>query len=192
MHKVSTFLVDALHTSEIVFRCPMECNMSSLGNAWSCTISLRLEYDNGGRALSKGPSVVSFGPQILDRDEFEISLRRAQAAVLNPHIAPQDFLGKSAQDIKDMAQIDSKTLKFSKNTVCVNITDPEATDISFADLPGKLRFFLFDLFLTTALVSGLIQNDTPEIVDLVRSLVVSYIERPEMIILVTIPMSGKC
>lgn len=170
----------------------MECNMSSSGNAWSCTISLRLEYDGRGSPLSTGPRVISFGPQIVDKDQFEISLRRAQAAILNPHILQDTFLGKSEQEIKEMAQADPKTLKFSKNTVCVNITDPEATDISFADLPGKLRILYLFTPLMNVFFSGLIQNDEPEIVRLVHSLVTSYIERPEMIILVVVPMSGKC
>lgn len=97
-----------------------------------------MEYDSRGNPLSTGPSVVPFGPRIVDRTQFEIFLRRAQAAILNPHIPQESFLGKSAREIKEMAQTDPKTLKFSKNIVCVNITDPEATDISFVDLPGKL------------------------------------------------------
>jgi len=55
----------------------------------------------------------------------------------------------------------------------VDISDPEATDLSFADLPG------------------LIHNETQDKIDLVRSLVEEYIARPNTLILVTIPMSDN-
>ena len=108
--------------------------MSSSANAWACSISLRFEYDGRGLPLPS-PRKHVFVPVLANRNQFEIYLRRAQAAILNPDIPPQAFLQKTAQELKDMPQSDS-SLKFSKNIVRVDIWDPEATDLSFADLPG--------------------------------------------------------
>jgi hypothetical protein len=108
--------------------------MSSSANAWTCSISLRFEYDGRGLPLSS-PRIHAFVPVLTNKNQFEISLRRAQAAILNPDIPHDAFLQKTAQELKDIPQSDS-TLKFSKNIVRVDISDPEATDLSFADLPG--------------------------------------------------------
>jgi thymidylate synthase ThyX len=55
--------------------------------------------------------------------------------------------------------------------VCVSIEDPDATDLSFYDLPG------------------LIQNEEAETVALVKSLAEHYTKKENTIILTTIPMS---
>jgi vacuolar protein sorting-associated protein 1 len=112
----------------------MECTMSSSANAWGCSISLRFEYDGRGLPLSS-PRIHPFVPLLTNKNQFELSLRRAQAAILNPDIPHDAFLQKTAQELKDIPQSDS-SLKFSKNIVRVDISDPEATDLSFADLPG--------------------------------------------------------
>jgi len=109
--------------------------MSSSANAWACSISLRFEYDGRGLPLSS-PRIYVFVPVLTNKNQFEISLRRAQAAILNPDIPHDAFLQKTAQELKDIPQSDS-SLKFSKNIVRVDISDPEATDLSFADLPTK-------------------------------------------------------
>ena len=111
--------------------------MSSAADAWSCVISLRFEYDNRGMALPT-PRTHEFGPILSDKNQFEISLRRAQAAILNPHLPHDKFLRMTAQDLQNYIQSES-SLKFSKNTVCVDISDPEATDLMFADLPGMSK-----------------------------------------------------
>ncbi|KAG1761981.1 P-loop containing nucleoside triphosphate hydrolase protein [Suillus occidentalis] len=147
-------------------RCPMECNMSSHATSWSCTITLRIGFDSNGLDLQK-PLNVPFGRTITDRSEFEVWLRRAQAAILNPNVPSATFHAKTAEELKNI----KNTLKFSRNVVCVSIEDPDATDLSFYDLPG------------------LIQNEEAEIVDLVKSLAEHYIEKENTIILTTIPMS---
>ncbi|KAG2113719.1 P-loop containing nucleoside triphosphate hydrolase protein [Suillus discolor] len=147
-------------------RCPMECNMSSHAKSWSCTITLRIGFDSNGLDLQK-PTNVRFGPTITDRSEFEVWLRRAQAAILNPNVASSTFHAKTVEELKNI----KNTLKFSRNVVCVSIEDPDATDLSFYDLPG------------------LIQNEEPEAVALVKNLAEHYIEKKNTIILTTIPMS---
>jgi GTPase SAR1 family protein len=149
-------------------RCPTECTMSSSATAWSCKIKLRFDYDSSGHS-SLQQKEISFGSTITDRNDVEIWLRRAQAAILNPDLAPERFHTMSIQELRNLPSTNS--LKFSRNAVSIFIEDPSATDLSFVDLPG------------------LIQNEDEEVVDLVRQLTESYISRPNTIILTTIPMS---
>ncbi|KAG6379656.1 P-loop containing nucleoside triphosphate hydrolase protein [Boletus reticuloceps] len=149
-------------------RCPMECTMSSSATTWSCRIKLRFDYDSSGRS-SQQQKEISFGPTITDKNEVDIWLRRAQAAILNPNNPPESFHRKSIQELRNLTATNS--LKFSRNVVSVFIEDPGATDLSFVDLPG------------------LIQNEDEEVVELVRQLTEGYISRPNTIILTTIPMS---
>lgn len=110
--------------------------MSSHASSWSCTITLRIGFDRNGLDLQKKPTNVPFGPTITDKDEFEVWLRRAQAAVLNPDAPSSTFHTKTIEELRNMRN----TLKFSRNVVCVSIEDPDATDLSFYDLPGKYMF----------------------------------------------------
>ncbi|KAG2078691.1 hypothetical protein BDR04DRAFT_1087206 [Suillus decipiens] len=147
-------------------RCPMECTMSSHATSWSCTITLRMGFDNNGRDLQK-TITVPFGRTITDRNEVEVWLRRAQSAILNPNVPSSAFHTKTIEELRST----KNTLKFSRNVVCVSIEDPDATDLSFYDLPG------------------LIQNEEAETVALVKSLAEHYTKKENTIILTTIPMS---
>ncbi|KAG1812617.1 P-loop containing nucleoside triphosphate hydrolase protein [Suillus subaureus] len=115
-------------------RCPMECNMSSHATSWSCTITLRFGFDSNGLDLQK-PTNVQFGRTITDRSEFEVWLRRAQAAILNPNVPSSTFHTKTIEELRNI----KNTLKFSRNVVCVSIEDPDATDLSFYDLPDDME-----------------------------------------------------
>ncbi|KIL59206.1 hypothetical protein M378DRAFT_111256 [Amanita muscaria Koide BX008] len=150
-------------------RCPMELSMTQ-DNTWSCKISLRLEYDANG---DRYPSLQSeqFGPTLTDKAEVEIWLRRAQAAILSPHLTSSQFYDKSREDLADMRDTDSRVHPFSKNMIHIDVKDPEVTGLLFVDLPG------------------LIQNsDTPGLIDLVKDLVVSNIAGDNTLILIAIPM----
>ncbi|KAG2064867.1 hypothetical protein BDR04DRAFT_1130602 [Suillus decipiens] len=147
-------------------RCPMECTMSSHATSWSCTITLRMGFDSNGRDLQK-TTTVPFGRTITDRNEVEVWLRRAQSAILNPNVPSSSFHTKTIEELRST----KNTLKFSRNVVCVSIEDPDATDLSFYDLPG------------------LIQNEEAETVALVKSLAEHYTKKENTIILTTIPMS---
>ncbi|KAH7921346.1 hypothetical protein BV22DRAFT_1107246 [Leucogyrophana mollusca] len=149
-------------------RCPMECTMSSDASSWSCKISLHQNYDAENRRLDS-PTDNPFGTLLTDKRQVDIWLRRAQAAILNPFTPPGTFYTKSYEELR--AFNSSGTLKFSRNVIHVDIKDPEATDLSFFDLPG------------------LIQNEDEDTIDIVRSLTESYIQRKNAIILTTIPMS---
>ncbi|KAG1792765.1 P-loop containing nucleoside triphosphate hydrolase protein [Suillus plorans] len=147
-------------------RCPMECTMSSHATSWSCSITLRMSFDSNGKDMAK-TITVPFGRTITDRNEVEVWLRRAQSAILNPNLPSSSFHTKTIEELRSA----KNTLKFSRNVVCVSIEDPDATDLSFYDLPG------------------LIQNEEAETVALVKGLVEHYTQKKNTIILTTIPMS---
>lgn len=147
-------------------RCPMECTMSSHATSWSCSITLRSGFDKDGRDLPR-TTTVPFGGPITDKNEVEVWLRRAQSAILNPNLPSANFHTKTIEELRNTRN----TLKFSRNVVCVSIEDPDATDLSFYDLPG------------------LIQNEEAETVALVKTLAEHYTKKENTIILTTIPMS---
>lgn len=60
-------------------------------------------------------------------------LRRAQTAVLNPGTDAQEFVTMSAKELKHLGR---NQLQFSRNTVCIDLSGPELTDLAFIDLPG--------------------------------------------------------
>lgn len=102
--------------------------MRSTTGVWSCSISLQID-DDGRR------TVLPFGSKIYTRSEVEIWIRRAQAAVLSPHRSETDFLKKSEHELK--TEVDPERLQFSKNSVRVDIMDPESPNLDFVDLPGE-------------------------------------------------------
>ena len=111
----------------------MECTMSSNATTWSCTIKLRFDYDSSGNTATQQRET-AFGSTITDKSEVDIWLRRAQAAILNPNIPPENFHRKSIQELRNATP--TNALKFSRNVVSIFIEDPSATDLSFVDLPG--------------------------------------------------------
>lgn len=58
---------------------------------WSCQISLRREYDDETQE-SIQHAETKFGTLILDPNEVESALRRAQLSILNPSINSNDFV----------------------------------------------------------------------------------------------------
>lgn len=84
-------------------------------------------------SLGQKPTTVPFGRTITDKSEVEIWLRRAQTAILNPNIPSSIFHTKTIEELRNT----KNALKFSCNVVCVLIKDPDATDLSFYDLPGE-------------------------------------------------------
>ncbi|KAM6493629.1 P-loop containing nucleoside triphosphate hydrolase protein [Amanita muscaria] len=151
-------------------RCPMEIFMSQ-AEKWSCTISLRLQFDSNGNPY---PTLLSepFGPPLTEKQDVEIWLRRAQAAILSPHVDANHFHNMSKSDLDILRETDSLMQAFSKNTIYVDVKDPEVTNLSFIDLPGLIQ-----------------HSETPSLIDLVKDLVVSNIKGDNTLILIAIPMS---
>ncbi|KAI0698693.1 P-loop containing nucleoside triphosphate hydrolase protein [Earliella scabrosa] len=148
-------------------RCPMECRLAHSSGEWSCQIKIRWEYDEGKDQRLEEVEEIEFGPLLTDKQEVEPMLRRAQAAVLRPGVDSSKFVNMTDADLQSK---DKKSLRFSRNVVCVELTGPDLADLSFVDLPG------------------IVQNADAEIVNLIEDLVNSYI-KGNSLILVTMPMS---
>ncbi|KAF9022803.1 hypothetical protein BDZ89DRAFT_1018629 [Hymenopellis radicata] len=149
-------------------RCPMECTMSSDASTWSCTINLRIEFGSDGQQIETLNPIVPFAT-VTNKDDVEIYLRGAQAAILSPQPATF-FPKKTAAELKALAA-DDGVLPFSRNTIEVEVKSPDLTDLVFVDL------------------LGLIHNADDEEVELIKDLVKDKIKNDKTIILVTIPMS---
>lgn len=109
--------------------------MTSGAESWSCEITLRILYDRSGNSLGTS-TLETFGPPITDKNTVETWLRRAQAAILCPHIPTEQFLTKTEAELRRLTKTDKEMLSFSKNVVHVDVKDPELADLSFVDLPG--------------------------------------------------------
>ncbi|KAI0002252.1 P-loop containing nucleoside triphosphate hydrolase protein [Russula compacta] len=143
-------------------RCPIECRLTHGDEQWECRVFLRR---SGGRS-SFGQSKEPFGDPITDKDFVEDLVLRAQLAILNPSIPAESFLDRNAN-------LSAPTeLSFSPDIVCLEITGPEYSDISFVDLPGLIR---------TVGTSGDRAN-----IQLIENLATRYISKENCIILVTI------
>jgi hypothetical protein len=93
-------------------------------------------------------------------------VERAQLAILNPSL-PAETVLDTGVDLRASAE-----LSFSPGIVCLEITGPDYTDISFVDLPGLIR---------NVGTSGNRDN-----IQLIEDLAVNYISKPNCIILMTI------
>lgn len=93
-------------------------------------VLLRNEKDVKGNKL---PEIREdkFGPAIFDKSSLEQMLRRAQLAILNPSLPTKQF-----ETVDTDGLIDLTELQFSPNVVCVDISGPGVTNLSFIDLPG--------------------------------------------------------
>ena len=114
----------------------MECRLSESSKEWSCQVSIRWEFNGDGTRLDTVQEV-PFGPPLTNKEHVEITLRRAQAAVLNPARPQSDYLH---MDINiDTLQSDNENhqLKFSSNAVCLDLQGPEFTELAFIDLSGQ-------------------------------------------------------
>ncbi|KZO95020.1 hypothetical protein CALVIDRAFT_483385 [Calocera viscosa TUFC12733] len=148
-------------------RCPTEVRLRSSTEPWKCAISLRYEYDDAGNETG-GSILVSFGEDIHDPSQVEIMLRRAQIAVLNDEYNPRIYLDVDPAQM----EVPDTQRQFSKNVVCIEVSGPLLTDLTFVDLPGIIQHHPTD----------------PDLVDLIKSMVREYISDPSALILCTITM----
>ncbi|KIJ53719.1 hypothetical protein M422DRAFT_222407 [Sphaerobolus stellatus SS14] len=145
-------------------RCPTECRLIYSTDSWQCTVSLRFSVDQFSRAYDP-VRVIQFGAIMKNPRDVEERLRRAQRAILNPVVDPQQFLDGSYTN-------PNNKMNFSTNCVCVEIKGPNVTDLSFCDLPG--------------LIASVSDGGRDEDVEEVKELVSSYIRKESCIILITI------
>ncbi|KAG8946753.1 hypothetical protein FRC04_011409 [Tulasnella sp. 424] len=156
-------------------RCPMECRLTqSSGEPWKCQVSLRIEHnDETGKRLSEIREK-KFGSLITDPSLLEDVLRRAQLAILNPTVDHGKFVDFDVSRIGTDPPLGSpKQLQFSKNVVCLDLSGPEVTDLSFIDLPG--------------IISNVAHGEDRGNIDLVRNLVMEHIQG-NCLILLTLTM----
>jgi hypothetical protein len=99
------------------------------GDKWICHVFLR-RYSSSGGANSSELSKERFGDDITDSDLVKDRVERAQLAILNPSSPAETFLDANA-DLSIQSE-----LSFSNSIVCLEITGPDYSDISFVDLPG--------------------------------------------------------
>ncbi|KAL4066183.1 P-loop containing nucleoside triphosphate hydrolase protein [Scleroderma citrinum] len=143
-------------------RCPTECKLTRSDTPWSCVVKLHFHTDIRGEAIP--PRIESFGDAMSDKSEVEERIRRAQRAILNPSTNPDIFLGG--------ATVQDDGTSFSRNYISLEISGRELEDLSFVDLPG--------------LIASVGQHGKVDDIELVRKLVVSYIERESCVILLTV------
>ncbi|SMY19728.1 unnamed protein product [Zymoseptoria tritici ST99CH_1A5] len=72
---------------------------------------------------------------IFDKTDLDVTLRRAQLALLNPHQDPGSFVNL------DVAKIPGHAFKigFSPNVISLEIAAPNLPELSFFDLPGAIN-----------------------------------------------------
>ncbi|KAJ4473675.1 P-loop containing nucleoside triphosphate hydrolase protein [Lentinula aciculospora] len=160
--------------SGICTRCPVELSMNSFVGSWKCSISFRIKFDTMGNEQGNStPIEFCTLSSNDDRANVDLWLRRAQASILCRDRPISDFQNMSLVELKRLKPGQGTMLAFSKNVIEVSLEDPEATDLTFIDLPG------------------LIQNATESEINVAQDLVKDNIQGTETIILVTIPMSDE-
>lgn len=164
----------------------MECRLQTAGT-WSCQVSLRF----GQNSESPGQREIPFGPPISDKSLIADVLRRAQRAVLLPHVPTAHFLSSSGVNTDSYVAPD-----FTDNCVCVHVRGPDVPDLYFYDLPGKRN--LSATFLSAQLrvnapgiIADVAHDNGAQAVNLVRNLVEDYVSRPNCIILLVVSCESK-
>lgn len=130
------------------YRCPFQITTTAskaYDAKWSCRITLvrKYAYDptfKAGRDISKynrwpeqsDLDVCDF-KTVYNMDELEDILRRAQLAILNPHVNPL-FYATAKIDLEQKTFVG-----FSPNTISLQITGPGLPELSFFDLPGAIN-----------------------------------------------------
>ncbi|KAE9399931.1 P-loop containing nucleoside triphosphate hydrolase protein [Gymnopus androsaceus JB14] len=188
--EIVEFVLDLLE----LHRCPVDLSMSSFVDEWSCTISLRIEYDESGQQQGNSTSIpfctlssngkTCFSTRLIrtnayarsvipEKSSVDLWLRRAQASILCRYRPISDFQNMTLEELRRLKPGDGFMLSFSMNVIHVHLEDPEATDLTFVDLPG------------------LIQNASESEIGLAQGLVKKNIEGDKTLILITIPMSDE-
>ena len=167
----------------------MECRLEYSTSRWSCRVFLRIERDALGNPLDRVDER-DFGPLLTDKSAVEPLLRRAQRAILRPTLDHKLFLRD-----RDLTITEAPPQSFSHNCVCMRIRGPDVPDLYFYDLPGadfESNPSAGKLILSA---KGVIANvrDGGDIkdIELVKSLVQSYITKPSCLILLTVSCESK-
>ena len=173
----------------------MEINLTETGIAgegWECKVSLFIKYTYGGAWSSPGyipdntkpeggTDERSLGPWVAqepenfpfalikNKDNVSPILRLAQLATLNPSQPYQSYL-PGVVDPGTAIQVE-----FSPNVIRLDISGPALPNMSFYDLPG--------------IISVYESVDDQYLVELVKNLVMGYIQDENCINILTLPMT---
>ena len=103
--------------------------MSPSSSLWQAIVSIRRIVDSDGNRLDR-PTLTPFGSPIEDRAAVQMRIRQAQQALLNPDTETGTFLTPGGA---------SKTsaLRFTRNSIVVEIKGHGVDDLAFVDLPGR-------------------------------------------------------
>ena len=186
-------------------RCPVHIRLSAspAGDPWKCKVSLQQDYDYDGAHLHVTRDH-PFGPwkekgmnqrhtkefqSLLDPSKIEETLRWAQIATLNPNYehtlyrpGTGDIWRRHHSHVDAAADVTSDgppiqyQAFFSPNTVALDISAPDLTDLSFYDLPG--------VFTSARL------DEDQYLVNVVENLAAKYIAHKQAIILWAVPMNA--
>ncbi|CAG8691555.1 9646_t:CDS:2, partial [Scutellospora calospora] len=151
-------------------RCVMELRLIEHPKNWACQVSLRKEYDENGKRISR-PIETKFGDTIDDPDMVELMARRAQKALLNPADNSNDYLDWDFGNQSYDEDSQSNFLKFTKNIVCIEIKGSEVPNLSLIDLPGIIQH---------------VDGADRKFIGLIEELVRGYIKNDKSIIIATI------
>ncbi len=150
-------------------------------------MSLRFIKDANGQLLGTARNE-QFGEVIYNKAEVEERIRRAQRAILNTNRRFTEFLEGDDEDLSE------NHLSFSMNCVSLQISGPGVADLSFCDLPGTFGSS-FGVASTHTRLIGLIASvgstGNKDDINLVKSLVESYISKPSCLILLTVACESK-
>ncbi|KAI6107743.1 P-loop containing nucleoside triphosphate hydrolase protein [Pisolithus croceorrhizus] len=145
-------------------RCPTECKLTQANTPWTCIVKLHFITDERGSPIKA--TVLTFGDAITNKVQVEDRIRQAQRAILNPNIDYKKFL--EGYEVPSGAN----EMSFSRNYVSLEISGRGLADLSFVDLPG--------------LIASVGHAGNASDIDLVKNLVISYIEKPSCLILLTV------
>lgn len=98
-------------------------------------------------------------------------IRRAQYAVLNPEVAPEDFI----ECLLDDGLVNTRS--FAGDVVVVEVSGSDVVDLTLVDLPGIIQ------------VVGPGEDESNK--DLIKGLIRRYISDKNALILLVLPMSGE-
>ena len=160
----------------------MELNLNTSDGAWTCDIFTHIKYEYVPQwAKMKATSKRPLGPwnpcepdeqlfaSITDKRMLGDAIFGAQQVLINPTKAAASFRPGASQAIRSMLPV----VEFSPNVVRLNITGPGLPDLSFFDLPGVIA----------------LHSDSEYFPEMIRNLVLSYIEEPNCLILQTLTMN---
>lgn len=136
------------------------------------------QASHGAQKIKGEKPESTFTGPLTDPTKVEEFIRRAQLAILNPSVAPHQFLDCELPKNKGELPCNSvKQLEFSRNVVVLEISGPEVIDLTLVDLPGLIK----------SVDAGEDENNVALVDDMVKD----YMKQEESLILLVITMKGR-